>query len=330
MIQKDSKGDRLNSFWFRFQQKKDKQPPLSIFLSVQNLDAEEQNVEKELQKRHLSLPTIELELEERANSTSDRLGSGKKSRRSNRLIASLFRRPAKDDESLRPNKDWPSKMKLWHNLKEQLPAKNHQNYHLLGRKFKSKSGDLICDPQSFEPNGRRNSWWFGLDAGRHRKDSAIEIVSLKQHSIQGTNQVQHFVNSECSSANGDSFRKNSAQSVKSDKCDEDGRERSVKRSVDRSMDRIVDGLVDKNDSKDALKRTGDLNSDLNGDSNGDLNGDLNNNIRRRNSSGDLETCGSDQSADYSGYFQVDEDQANECGLKVSLYFRSIDCTQWTL
>lgn len=290
-------------------------------MSVQNLDEEERNVE--LQKRHFSLPTIELEPEiERAKfkSTSvNQLGSSKKGRRSNRLISNFFRRPAKDEEaSLRgaqeTNKnmhlDWPSKMKLWHNLKEQLPAKNHQNYHLLGRKFKSKSGDLICDPQSFEPNSRRNSWWFGLDAGRHRKDSAIEIVSLKQHSIQGSAQVQHFVNSECSSANGESFRKNSAQSVKSDKCDEeDGR--------------FVDGLLadsggDSGNSKSDLNDKSDSKDALNGGGGG---GDLNNNSRRRNSSGDLETCGSDQSADYIGCFQVDEDQENESGLKVSLYFR---------
>ena len=207
--------------------------------------------------------------------------------------------------------DWPSKLKIWHNLKEQLPAKNHQNYHLFGRKFKSKSGDLICDPQVFEPNGRRNSWWFGLDAGRHRKDSAIEIVSLKQHSIKGSDRVQHFVNSECSNLNdSDELRKNSAHSVRSDQFDDESR------FVGSDSGNRKSDLNDKSDSKDDLNGTGDLN----------------NNRRLRNSSDSLENCGSDQSepSDYiGGCFQVNEDQENESGLKVSLQFGFVcsHCTE---
>lgn len=280
-----------------------------MFLSVQNLD-DERNVE--LQKRNLSLPTIDLEPEiERTKFKStgvNQLGYVKKGRRSGKF--SLFKRTVKDEDALRGQSeksmhlDWSSKMKLWHNLKEQLPAKNHQNYQLLGRKFKSKSGELICDPQLFEPNrGRRNSWWFGLDTSR--KNSAIEIVSLKQHSIQGSDQVQHFVNSEC--LNGE-LRKNSAQSIRSDKLEDDSRYGSC---------RFVDSGGESSASK----------SDLNdkSDSKADLTGDLNNNSRLRNSSG--ENCGSDQSerAVYciGGCFQGDDDQETESGLKVSLYFRFV-------
>lgn len=304
-------------------------------MSVQNLDDDERNVE--LQKRNLSLPTIDLEPElERTDfestSSVNQLASVKKARK-NQARFSFFKKTAKDEDALRARQeasksmhlpDWPSKMRIWHNLKEQLPAKNHQNYHLLGRKFKSKSGDLICDSQSFErSNGRRNSWWFGLDAGRHRKDSCIEIVSLKQHSIKDPAQVQHFVNSEVNvepygNANGigERFRKSSAHSIRSDKFDDDSRYDSRYDSSSRFVDSGGDSsnsksdlTNDKSDSKDDLSGTGDLN---------------NNNRRLRNSSG--ENCGSEQSdrADCGGCFQVDEDQdQNESGLKVSLYFRFV-------
>ena len=192
-----------------FKSQKDDKPSLTVFLSVENLDDGQSEVE--LQKRNLSLPTIDLDAEriERAkfkSTSANQLDNVNSFNVNSRYLNSTKRRP--DDAYVKreqeANKimhlDWSNKIKFWH----QLPNKNHQHYHLLGRKF--KSGDLLNgDLSIIEPNRRRNSWWFGE---HRRKDSAIEIVSLKQRSINDSDQVQHFVVNNYSEL--DDGRKNGA------------------------------------------------------------------------------------------------------------------------
>lgn len=216
---------------------------------MENLD--DKNV-VDLQKRNLSLPTIDLDKKEKVIEKSTKF----KSTSANQLDeiskrdfslnkGKLFKkRSDKDDAYLKKQDakimhlDWPSKMKLWHNLKDQLPAKNHQNYHLIGRKIKN-TDSVICDSEFFEPKtSRRNSWWL---RDNKRKDSAIEIISLKQHSIKDS-QVQFFVNLDDSSPSGDEAKKSSlkSESQKSSKTDLN---QNLIESDDKSVDDI-DGFVD--------------------------------------------------------------------------------------
>lgn len=196
-----------------FKSQKDDKPTLTAFLSVENLDEnsnDDENSDKDekktdLQKRNLSLPTIDLEIEkiDRIKSNSfNQLSNVKRTERNSFSInskllnnhkkldkndQSVFRSKPKQEINKQVHLDWSNKMKFW----QQLPNKNHQNYHLLGRKF--KSGELIDnDLPIYESKSRRNTWWFGDH--RNRKDnSLIEIISLKQRSINDSN-IQHFFN----------------------------------------------------------------------------------------------------------------------------------------